>query len=84
VNKTILDLVRKLLDLREYDTIISELETSDDIELVLDYMLYVRISSFSFRLLTFILTFRSYYAIIPYRILELKTPAEKPESSCSV
>lgn len=87
VNKTILDLVHKLLSLHEYDTIISELETFDDIELVLDYMLYVRMSSFSLRLISHIypcILFRSYYAIIPYWILELHMPAGKLEDSCSV
>lgn len=44
-NKIVLDLIHKVLDLQEYDTIISALETSNDIELILNYILWVRIFS---------------------------------------
>jgi hypothetical protein len=46
VNQVILGLVGKLLDLPDYGTIVSETKDTSDVELLLDFILYVRWPSF--------------------------------------
>jgi len=41
VNKVILQLVGKLLELPDYGTIVSETKDTSDVELLLDFILYV-------------------------------------------
>jgi len=79
-NQTILELVGKLLDLPHYDTIVSEAKDPSDVELLLDFILYVR--GRSVRLFDLCHTPCSYSAIIACQTLAFKMPTEKPEDSC--
>lgn len=44
VNQYTLRLARQLLDLSEFDSVISQLTTVSDVELLLDFILHVRTS----------------------------------------
>lgn len=56
VNQTILELVGKLLDLPDYSNIASEAEDPSDVELLLDFILYVSTSFLFFAFLAPLLT----------------------------
>ena len=70
--------MRKILDLPEYDSVASELKADSDTELLLNFILYVRLPPFA--CLACSLTPDSFSQMIACRILTFKTSVKKLDS----